>query len=131
MNPRLYALAAASPSSFHDVTTGDNKVPFRPSTLERLRRPAGTVSIGYSAGPGYDLVTGLGSIDAQSFVDDVDVDYRAARQGRTSRPIFSCRLSPAALTVRRGACGTTQLTLTTAERIRGHAHVHLCPRLRP
>lgn len=35
--PKLYALP---PSYFHDITTGDN---------------------GYSAGPGYDLVTGLGS----------------------------------------------------------------------
>jgi subtilase family serine protease len=47
--PELYALAASDPSVFHDVIDGDNSVP-------------GVA--GYSAAPGYDLATGLGSVDA-------------------------------------------------------------------
>ena len=110
MNPRLYALAAASPSSFHDITTGDNKVPFRPSTLSDCT-PAATVQIGYSAGAGYDLVTGLGSIDAQSLVNTW-TSITAPTAGPNVTTDFQMSLAPAALTVKRGACGTTQLTLT-------------------
>jgi kumamolisin len=45
INPLLYANAAA----FRDVTVGNNKV--------------GTAEIGYSAAPGWDACTGLGSPD--------------------------------------------------------------------
>ena len=51
-NPTYYALAAGSNSPFHDITVGDNKVP----------DPDGSL-IGYDATPGYDLATGLGSVD--------------------------------------------------------------------
>jgi len=56
-NPRLYQLAAGSPSPFHDIVGGDNKVPTSSGT------------IGYSAGPGYDPVTGLGSVDVTALAD--------------------------------------------------------------
>ncbi|HYK17749.1 MAG TPA: hypothetical protein VEV37_06995, partial [Bryobacteraceae bacterium] len=50
-NPVLYALAANQASAgttlFHDVTSGNNSVPGQ---------------TGFSAGAGYDLVTGLGSV---------------------------------------------------------------------
>src|SRR5271169_1068358 len=54
-NPVLYRLATAQygdsgAAVFHDVTTGNNSVP-------------GVT--GFSAGPGYDLATGLGSVDVQ------------------------------------------------------------------
>jgi hypothetical protein len=49
---------ASTPGVYHDVTTGDNKVP---DTL-------GQFTVGYSAGPGYDLATGLGSFDANALV---------------------------------------------------------------
>ena len=58
VNPELYTLAANSTtyaSAFHDVTTGSNKC------------TAGSTycsgSNGFSAGTGYDQVTGLGSVD--------------------------------------------------------------------
>ena len=60
VNPTLYELAASNPAAFHDVTTGDNKVP---CTTGTPNCPAGTTSIGFSAGTGYDQVTGLGSVD--------------------------------------------------------------------
>ncbi len=64
-NPMLYRLAASSASAFHDVTTGDNKVP---CTAGSPNCPQGTTSIGFSAGAGYDLATGLGSIDVAKLI---------------------------------------------------------------
>ena len=61
VNPKLYQFASSSPSAFHDVTVGNNDVPCSPGTLNC---PAGTTQIGFSAGTGYDQVTGLGSVDA-------------------------------------------------------------------
>ncbi len=53
-NPGLYALAASSASPFHAIQSGDNSVPGVP---------------GFSAGAGrYNLATGLGSVDADLFV---------------------------------------------------------------
>src|ERR1019366_10454560 len=68
--PRLYALATSAPAIFHDVTTGTNAVPcvagaaaLNPGcTGPTIALGVGTMG-GYSAGPGYDLVTGLGSVD--------------------------------------------------------------------
>jgi uncharacterized protein (TIGR03437 family) len=53
INPQLYSLAQTSPAIFHDITTGDNIV----------APPGAATPVGYSAGPGYDQVTGLGSMD--------------------------------------------------------------------
>jgi len=61
VNPMLYSLAASNSSVFHDIITGDNKVPCTATTPDC---PTGTTSIGFTAGPGYDQVTGLGSVDA-------------------------------------------------------------------
>ncbi len=58
INPSLYALAQTTPGVFHDVTTGDNIVPCVAGTPDCFN---GT--FGYTAGPGYDSVTGLGSVD--------------------------------------------------------------------
>jgi uncharacterized protein (TIGR03437 family) len=58
VNPALYRLAAAGAGVFHDITAGSNLVPCRTGTLDC---PAG--SMGFTAGPGYDLASGLGSVD--------------------------------------------------------------------
>jgi len=55
VNPRLYQLAAATTDVFHDIVSGNNEVP-----------TASGSSIGYSAGTGYDLTTGLGSMDVNN-----------------------------------------------------------------
>jgi hypothetical protein len=57
VNPTLYSLAASNPSVFHDITTGDNKVP---CTAGTTNCPTGTTSIGFSAGTGYDQVKANG-----------------------------------------------------------------------
>jgi hypothetical protein len=58
VNPALYQLAATAPLTFHDITAGTNVVPCAAGTLD-----CSTGTYGYSAGPGYDQVTGLGTID--------------------------------------------------------------------
>lgn len=64
INPKLYQLAK-NPQSyatvFHDITTGNNVVPCRAGT-------SGCVNgvMGYVAKTGYDMVTGLGSIDGNA-----------------------------------------------------------------
>ena len=62
-NMELYALAASSPAAFHDITTGNNLVPCTSGSVDC---PSGTTEIGYSAKAGYDLATGLGSLDVAS-----------------------------------------------------------------
>jgi subtilase family serine protease len=62
-NMELYALAASSPAAFHDITTGNNLVPCTSGTVDC---PAGTTEIGFMAKAGYDLATGLGSLDVAS-----------------------------------------------------------------
>jgi subtilase family serine protease len=61
INPTLYSLAANTPSAFHDITTGNNIVPCGSGTPNCPT--SGTLQYGYSAGTGYDQVTGLGSLD--------------------------------------------------------------------
>ncbi len=63
INPTLYQLARNAANIFHDVTVGNNVVPCTVGTTDCT-----TGSFGYAAGPGYDLVTGLGSVDAWSLV---------------------------------------------------------------
>jgi uncharacterized protein (TIGR03437 family) len=63
INPQLYRLAQSAPTAFHDVTAGSNVVPCLQGSLGCT-----TGSFGYQAVPGYDLATGLGSIDANNFV---------------------------------------------------------------
>jgi uncharacterized protein (TIGR03437 family) len=59
INPTLYRLAQSAPAAFHDIVNGNNIVPCMQGTPD-----CANGSFGFTAGPGYDLVTGLGSIDA-------------------------------------------------------------------
>lgn len=63
INPNLYNLAQSTPTAFHDITTGDN---IAPCTVGSTGCTTG--SFGYKAGPGYDLATGLGSVNAYNLV---------------------------------------------------------------
>ena len=70
INPTLYQLAQTpSNNVFHDITTGSNIVSCTPGTPStdpvRLQCPS-SGSFGYKATSGYDLVTGLGSVDANN-----------------------------------------------------------------
>jgi uncharacterized protein (TIGR03437 family) len=57
INPALYSLAQTE-GVFHDVTVGNNIVPCASGSPNCVNG-----QLGYSAGPGYDLATGLGSAD--------------------------------------------------------------------
>jgi subtilase family serine protease len=64
INPALYQLERQHAPGIVDVTQGNNTVSFTlngtPVTVE-----------GYPAGPGYDLVTGVGTVDAARFVPEL------------------------------------------------------------
>ena len=71
----LYPLAAQHPSAFHDITTGSNIVPCQQGTPNCTLSTAtdntqGYTTFGYYAGPGYDLATGLGSVDANQLYNN-------------------------------------------------------------
>lgn len=83
INPHLYALAASNPSAFHDVTVGNNIVPCTQGTTNC---PASApFQYGFSAGAGYDQVTGLGSVDAHAL---------AAAWQASLKPDFQLSASP-------------------------------------
>ena len=62
INPTLYSMASKA-GVFHDITTGSNIVPCQELTANCVNG-----QFGYTAGPGYDLVTGLGSVDAYKLI---------------------------------------------------------------
>jgi hypothetical protein len=69
-----YPLAAMQPAAFHDVTVGGNRVLCYPGTANCVAGASATnssgfyVENGYSAGAGYDLATGLGSVDVANLI---------------------------------------------------------------
>ena len=65
INPLLYATNLSVPAAFHDVTTGNNEVVCRTGDTGC---PGNNKTYGYTAGPGYDCATGLGSVDATKLV---------------------------------------------------------------
>ncbi len=88
-NTRFYQLGnaqygAGGVAVFHDITSGNNTVP-------------GVT--GYSATTGYDLCTGLGSVDANALINNWTPDFTIAA-------------SPAAISVAQGVMGTS--TISTA-----------------
>ena len=64
-NTRFYSLAAQKPAAWHDVTAGANAVPCVGGSAG-CSTAAGKVGVmtGYAATTGYDMATGLGSVDA-------------------------------------------------------------------
>jgi len=65
INPTLYRLAQSTTDVFHDITSGDNKVPC-------VQGSANCVDglMGYAAAPNYDLATGLGSVDVNHLITE-------------------------------------------------------------
>jgi subtilase family serine protease len=66
-NLHLYPLAA-TPGVYHDITSGTNAVPCagKSSGCSSTQKNVPGVMNGYNAGAGYDLATGLGSVDANA-----------------------------------------------------------------
>lgn len=104
INPTLYSLAASTPAAFHDITTGNNKVPCAAGSTGC---PAGGGTIGFSAGTGYDQVTGLGTVDAFQLV-------QAWPSSNLSRTPSSISLITSNNTINAGASVTFTATVTPA-----------------
>jgi subtilase family serine protease len=99
VNPMLYALAANSPTAFHDITSGNNNAPCTSGTTNC---PAGTTSFGFPAGAGYDQVTGLGSLDVSNLI--------SAWMAATPAPDFA--LDGLVTSAAAGQAGTSTVTVT-------------------
>ena len=74
-NFTLYALANQQPSVFHDITIGTNDVLCEPQSpgcnTPVANTPPSIESYGvYTAGPGYDLASGIGSVDANALISN-------------------------------------------------------------
>jgi len=95
-NPALYALAVKQASAgaavFHAVTSGNNSVPGQ---------------TGFNAGAGYDLATGLGSVDTTLLVNHWgDV--------KTPSPSFQFSASAGSLSFTRGLSGAITLNVAVS-----------------
>jgi subtilase family serine protease len=64
INPALYAMAARHLPGLVDVTSGDNTVSFTQAGGSHTVR-------GFTAGPGYNLASGLGTVNAAEFVPEL------------------------------------------------------------
>jgi subtilase family serine protease len=114
INPNLYALASVSHTAFHDITTGNNDVtceggsPNCPSLTSTVN---GTY--GYSAGVGYDQVTGWGSLDAYNFVEQWSSDIQLSP-------------TPATISVNAGSSGTVTVNLSPYKNFPGTSATVSC-----
>jgi Bacterial Ig-like domain (group 3) len=69
-NFTLYPLAQQKPTAFHDITLGSNDSVCLSGTTDCVVNANGdNVTTVYSAAPGYDLASGLGSVDANELVN--------------------------------------------------------------
>ena len=105
VNPRLYALAQTMPNVFHDITTGDNLVDPCPARA----RNCSPTPIGFTAGTGYDQVTGLGSMDTFNMVTSWN------GSGAVSRSVANIVASASAGNINPN--GTTTITATVRSSI--------------
>jgi subtilase family serine protease len=109
INPTLYALAASSPSAFHDVTTGNNIVPCTAGSKNCTNG-----SLGYSAGAGYDQVTGLGSIDVFTLASDWQGSVSSSAPAD-----FQLTASPTAVTLSGTTSTSSKLTIAPVNSFSG------------
>lgn len=95
INPSLYNLAQNTSGLFHDISAGNNVVPCAAGSKGCING-----SFGYTAGPGYDLPTGLGSVDA----------YNLVTKWTSLPPVNGTSMTLTATPAAIGASATVQLT---------------------
>lgn len=85
LNSELYAMQASAPAAFHDVTVATSGVTncsaTTPSPCNNSAPASNRLSggeSGYLVGAGYDEVTGLGSLDVQTFINQFNPSGRNA-----------------------------------------------------
>ncbi|HEV3287399.1 MAG TPA: S53 family peptidase [Streptosporangiaceae bacterium] len=87
INPRLYQLGLQHAPGIVDITGGSNTVSFRQGG--QLRRVPG-----FTAGPGYDLASGLGTVDAAQLVPELAGATAAGPIVAGSRCVHHPELTP-------------------------------------
>ena len=125
INQQLYSLAKNSPSAFHRVTSGDNRVYCEPNTPSEqptsMQCPAagvfGYYATSYDSATGYNLVTGLGSVD----VNNLATAWAASL---TNFTLSAGTLSPASVSA--GNSTTSTITLTPVNNFSGSV-TFTCP----
>ncbi len=125
LNPAMYALAATqSPSDcntdnpvssciFYDVTIGANSAPCLKGSLDcTVNNSADTNGVlsGYTAGTGYDLTTGLGSVNAFNLASSI---------ATTSASYALSSASPTVSVAAPGDSGTMSATITAKNNFSG------------
>ena len=106
INLKLYGLAQTAPSAFHDITAGNNIVTV---TCGVRSRNCVSGSYGFNAGPGYDLASGLGSVDAQAFFS-----AWSSQSGSITRRTPSMVLSAGASSIPSSGSTTVTATLSSS-----------------
>ena len=106
LNPMLYSLASNSTTyaaAFHDVTTGNNACPSSLGTTYC----SGTATSQYNAGTGYDLATGLGSVDLNNLI--------TAWPANTGTPLIATTTKATAATASPSLNTDDVITITVVE----------------
>ena len=114
INPHLYQMAVSYPAAFHKITTGSNGVYCQPDTPPNqptaLQCPSngflGFDASNYDSTTGYNLVTGLGSVDANALATNWS--------GSSSTPDYSVSAVSTSVTVSPGQSGTSTITVNAS-----------------
>jgi len=121
-NAVLYPMAASQPGAFHDVTSGTIAVlcaSGSPNCNKTSSSDTYGILTGYNAGSGYDLATGLGSVDAANLVNNWN--------SNSTGPNFNLAFSPTAITISTPPqTGTAVLTVTATNGFSGTVNFS-CP----
>ncbi len=113
VNPQLYALARSNPEAFHDIVAGDNNSPCLASDMADYPDcPAAGSYGGYKAGTGYDLGSGLGSVDAANLVAAWSVQANTAVTVAASATTASVD-TPVTLSAHVSSAGTVTTAILT------------------
>ena len=112
INANLYHMAAAYPSAFHRITTGSNGAYCATGTPSNQPTALQCPSAGflgfdasqYDSQAGYNLVTGLGSVDAYNLASNWS--------GNSTTPTYSVSASPTSVTVSAGQSGNSTITVS-------------------
>lgn len=105
---------------FHDVTVGNNSVPCTPGTPNCSKNAAGNYFLtGYDTGTGYDLASGLGSVDATQLVNYWGTAATAATATLTVTPAATSITTGQSLSVAVSVSGSTGTPTGTVALISG------------
>jgi hypothetical protein len=118
----LYPLSRQTPQAFHDIAVGTNAVSCVVGSPDCTAAdypsyPSGVLGYlnGYNASVGYDLATGLGSIDAAKLVDNwSSVTFKPTATTLTITPTTAIHSTPLTFTVNvTGGPASGEITLPT------------------